>query len=88
MLSVRDVVLTRAAISPGRGGEEHQRSLHVSRFLCCFASVLQLFVLTQKFRDVMNDYNQVQLGYRQKCTERIQRQLEISELVLPCLVVT
>lgn len=38
----------------------------------------QLFVLTQKFRDVMNDYNQVQLGYRQKCKERIQRQLEIT----------
>ena len=33
----------------------------------------------QRFRDVMNDYNQVQLAYRQKCTERIQRQLEISE---------
>jgi hypothetical protein len=30
----------------------------------------------------MNDYNQVQLGYRQKCKERIQRQLEISELRL------
>lgn len=26
----------------------------------------------------MNDYNQVQVAYRQKCTERIQRQLEIS----------
>ncbi|CAM4783777.1 unnamed protein product [Rotaria magnacalcarata] len=38
----------------------------------------QLFVLAQKFRDVMNDYNQVQLGYRQKCKERIQRQLEIT----------
>jgi syntaxin 1A len=38
----------------------------------------QLFVLMQKFRDVMQDYNQVQLGYRQKCKERIQRQLEIT----------
>jgi syntaxin 1A len=38
----------------------------------------QLFVLTKKFHDVMNDYNQVQLGYRQKCKERIQRQLEIT----------
>ncbi|CAF1586028.1 unnamed protein product [Rotaria sp. Silwood1] len=38
----------------------------------------QLFVLTQQFRDVMNNYNQVQLGYRQKCKERIQRQLEIT----------
>ena len=27
----------------------------------------------------MNNYNQVQLAYRQKCKERIQRQLEISE---------
>ncbi|CAF1010796.1 unnamed protein product [Rotaria sordida] len=26
----------------------------------------------------MNNYNQVQLGYRQKCKERIQRQLEIT----------
>jgi t-SNARE complex subunit (syntaxin) len=34
----------------------------------------------------MNDYNQVQLGYRQKCKERIQRQLEISELVLLLLL--
>ncbi|CAF1261074.1 unnamed protein product [Adineta steineri] len=32
----------------------------------------------QKFRDVMNDYNQVQVAYRQKCKERIQRQLEIT----------
>ncbi|CAF1038816.1 unnamed protein product [Adineta ricciae] len=38
----------------------------------------QLCVLTRTFRDVMNDYNQVQLGYRQKCKERIQRQLEIT----------
>jgi t-SNARE complex subunit (syntaxin) len=34
----------------------------------------------------MNDYNQVQLGYRQKCKERIQRQLEISELILLLLL--
>jgi t-SNARE complex subunit (syntaxin) len=27
----------------------------------------------------MNDYNQVQVTYRQKCKETIQRQLEISE---------
>ena len=32
----------------------------------------------------MNDYNQVQLGYRQKCKERIQRQLEISEQNIFC----
>jgi syntaxin 1A len=38
----------------------------------------QLYVLTQKFRDSMGDYNQVQLAYRQKCKERIQRQLEIT----------
>jgi hypothetical protein len=30
----------------------------------------------------MGDYNQVQLAYRQKCKERIQRQLEISEKIL------
>lgn len=34
--------------------------------------------LAKKFRDVMNDYNQVQVAYRQKCKERIQRQLEIT----------
>ncbi|CAF0911951.1 unnamed protein product [Rotaria sordida] len=39
---------------------------------------VQFFVLTQKFRDVMNNYNQVQVAYRQKCKERIQRQLEIT----------
>ncbi len=33
----------------------------------------------------MNDYNQVQLAYRRKCTERIQRQLEISEKILLAL---
>jgi hypothetical protein len=27
----------------------------------------------------MNNYNQVQLAYRDKCKERIQRQLDISE---------
>jgi hypothetical protein len=35
----------------------------------------------------MNDYNQVQLGYRQKCKERIQRQLEISENILLCFII-
>ena len=39
-----------------------------------------------KFHDVMNDYNKVQLGYREKCKERIQRQLEISELMFACLL--
>ncbi|CAF2131621.1 unnamed protein product [Rotaria magnacalcarata] len=38
----------------------------------------QLFVLSKKFRDVMDEYNQVQVGYRDKCKGRIQRQLEIT----------
>ena len=37
----------------------------------------------------MSHYSQVQLEYRQKCKERIQRQLEISEkiVLLACLFV-
>ncbi|CAF3344354.1 unnamed protein product [Rotaria socialis] len=38
----------------------------------------QLFVLSKNFRDVMDEYNQVQVGYRDKCKGRIQRQLEIT----------
>jgi hypothetical protein len=32
----------------------------------------------------MRAYDQVQLDYRQKCKERIQRQLEISENYFAC----
>jgi len=38
--------------------------------------------LSHDFRDVMSHYSQVQLEYRQKCKERIQRQLEISEKIV------
>ncbi|CAF1015187.1 unnamed protein product [Adineta ricciae] len=39
---------------------------------------LQLYGMKRQFRDAMEVYSQVQLAYRHKCTERIQRQLEIT----------
>ncbi|CAG2100795.1 unnamed protein product, partial [Medioppia subpectinata] len=36
-------------------------------------------MLLQKFIDVMNEYNRIQLEYREKCKDRITRQLLISE---------
>jgi len=38
----------------------------------------QCNTLSKKFVDVMNDYNECQVTYRQKCKERIQRQLTIT----------
>ncbi|XP_028400546.1 syntaxin-like [Dendronephthya gigantea] len=34
--------------------------------------------LSRDFVDVMSEYNTIQVGYREKCKERIQRQLEIT----------
>lgn len=34
--------------------------------------------LSRGFVDVMSEYNTIQVGYREKCKERIQRQLEIT----------
>ena len=39
---------------------------------------LQCNTLSKKFVDVMNVYNECQVTYRQKCKERIQRQLAIA----------
>ena len=36
-------------------------------------------MLSQKFVEVMTDYNKTQTDYRERCKARIQRQLEISE---------
>lgn len=38
----------------------------------------QQSMLSQKFVEVMTDYNKTQTDYREKCKGRIQRQLEIS----------
>ncbi|CAG2123323.1 unnamed protein product, partial [Medioppia subpectinata] len=35
-------------------------------------------MLLQKFIDVMNEYNRIQLEYREKCKDRITRQLLIT----------
>lgn len=35
-------------------------------------------MLSQKFVEVMTDYNKTQTDYRERCKARIQRQLEIS----------
>ena len=43
--------------------------------------------MKRQFRDAMEGYSQVQLAYRHKCTERIQRQLEISEHAQLALIV-
>lgn len=42
----------------------------------------QQSMLSQKFIEVMTDYNKTQTDYRERCKARIQRQLEISKLVL------
>ena len=39
-------------------------------------------MLLKKLVDVMSRYNAVQESYRDKCKDRIQRQLEISEFVI------
>ena len=44
-------------------------------YFCC----LQFTTLSRKFRDVMSEYSQVQSEYRDKCKDRIQRQLKYSE---------
>lgn len=36
-------------------------------------------MLSQKFVEVMTDYNKTQTDYRERCKARIQRQLEISK---------
>ena len=39
-------------------------------------------MLSQKFVEVMTDYNKTQTDYRERCKARIQRQLEISTFLL------
>jgi t-SNARE complex subunit (syntaxin) len=39
-------------------------------------------MLSQKFVEVMTDYNKTQTDYRERCKARIQRQLEISQFCL------
>ena len=39
-------------------------------------------MLSQKFVEVMTDYNKTQTDYRERCKARIQRQLEISEFFI------
>lgn len=42
-------------------------------------------MLSQKFVEVMTDYNKTQTDYRERCKARIQRQLEISKFNPPIL---
>jgi hypothetical protein len=37
----------------------------------------QYSALSRKFVEIMNEYNNMQIDYRQKCKDRIQRQFEI-----------
>ena len=37
----------------------------------------QIFVLTRRFRDIMNQYNQEALAHRDRCKKAISRELEI-----------
>ena len=39
---------------------------------------VQYTTLSRRFRDLMGEYNQIQEDYREKCKERIQRQLKYS----------
>ena len=50
-------------------------------FISCVS--FQHATLSRKFVEVMNDYNACQIDYRERCKGRIQRQLEISKLVVP-----
>ncbi|CAG2163628.1 unnamed protein product [Oppiella nova] len=44
---------------------------------------IQHSMLLQKFIEVMTEYNTTQTDYRERCKNRIQRQLEISEQLIP-----
>ena len=46
----------------------------------------QYTVLARKFRDIMSQYNIIQEDYRDRCKERIKRQLKISECRRRCLI--
>ncbi len=37
----------------------------------------QIFVLTRRFRDTMNQYNQEAVSHRERCKKAIVRELEI-----------
>jgi t-SNARE complex subunit (syntaxin) len=45
-------------------------------------------MLTQKFVEVLTDYNLTQNNYRERCKARIQRQLEISENYMLDILIT
>lgn len=47
----------------------------------CVCFVPQHSTLSRKFVEVMTEYNTTQSKYRDRCKDRIQRQLEISESV-------
>jgi len=47
--------------------------------MCCNVFLFQYATLSRKLIDTMNDYNMCQVTYREKCKERIQRQLAISK---------
>ena len=59
------------------------------RILCNFFSEFQILIpvqyntLSRRFRDLMAEYNQVQEEYREKCKDRIQRQLKYSGFLQP-----
>ena len=47
--------------------------------VCVSVCVSQHSTLSRKFVEVMTEYNTTQSKYRDRCKDRIQRQLEISE---------
>jgi t-SNARE complex subunit (syntaxin) len=40
---------------------------------------MQYSMLLKKFMEIMGQYNLIQVDYRERCKDRIKRQLEISE---------
>lgn len=48
-------------------------------FISLSVDVSQHSTLSRKFVEVMTEYNTTQSKYRDRCKDRIQRQLEISE---------
>ena len=57
--------------------------LKYSRYQFFSRFSFQHSTLSRDFVEVMHEYNAIQNDYRERCKNRIQRQLEISKLTVP-----
>jgi t-SNARE complex subunit (syntaxin) len=60
-------------------GENFEHIALILAFFSFVSNKQQHSTLSRKFIEVMNDYNNAQIDYRERCKARIQRQLEISK---------